>query len=170
MSDNRLKSLIERIERLITERQGIAGDIRDIFTEAKSAGYVPKAMRKVIARRAMNASDLAEEDALIEAYEAAAGSAGVAAKMMANGATIDEASAATGVKRSTAGFLKAPRKIQESQKLDEPKTADVQQPGNSSERGGEGSSSGAAVADPIDLAAEHPPFLKGPSAGNRRAA
>lgn len=118
MSDTRLKSLIERVERLIEERQGIGADIRDIFTEAKSAGYVPKAMRKVIARRAMDASDLAEEDALIEAYEAAAGAAGVAAKMVAAGATIDEAAAKTGVPRSTVGFLKAPAKIQQSENLD----------------------------------------------------
>lgn len=120
MSDTRLKSLIERIERLIEERVAIGGDIRDIFTEAKSAGYVPKAMRKVIARRAMDASDLAEEDALIEAYEAAAGAAGVAAKLVAGGATIDEAAEKTGVPRSTVGFLKAPAKIQQSENLDGP--------------------------------------------------
>ena len=146
MSDTRLKSLIERIERLIEERQGISGDIRDIFTEAKSAGYVPKAMRKVIARRAMNAADLAEEDALIEAYEAAAGAAGVAAKMVAAGATIDEAAAKTGVPRSTVGFLKASGKSNNPRNLDIPETADRKPPGDSSERGGEGSSSGAAVA------------------------
>lgn len=136
MSDTRLKSLIERIERLIEERQGIAGDIRDIFTEAKSAGYVPKAMRKVIARRAMNAADLAEEDALIEAYEAAAGAAGVAAKLVAGGATIDEAAAKTGVPRSTVGFLKASGKSNNSRNLDERETREVQPAGTASGDGG----------------------------------
>ena len=40
-TDNRLKSLADRIERLMDERDGIQGDIRDIYAEAKSAGYVP---------------------------------------------------------------------------------------------------------------------------------
>lgn len=125
MSDGRLKFIIERVERLIAERKGIGADIRDIFTEAKSAGYVPKAIRKVIVRRAMNAADLAEEDALIEAYEAAAGAAGVAAKMMAAGSTIDEAAAATRVPRSTVGSLRPSRNSRKLDIVSPPEVADL---------------------------------------------
>ena len=43
-----LKSIIERIERLEEEKQAIAGDIRDVFAEAKANGYDVKTLRKVV--------------------------------------------------------------------------------------------------------------------------
>lgn len=54
---DRLRSLIERIERLEEEKAAIASDIRDIFAEAKSAGFDVKIMKTVIKLRKMNAAD-----------------------------------------------------------------------------------------------------------------
>ena len=48
---DRLRSLIERIERLEEEKKAIAGDIRDIFAEAKSAGFDVKIMREILKLR-----------------------------------------------------------------------------------------------------------------------
>jgi uncharacterized protein (UPF0335 family) len=113
MTDNRLKSLAERIGRLMDERDGIASDIRDIYTEAKSAGYIPKALRKVIARLRMDPAKLAEDDTLIELYEVALGPLGKAMKAVREGATWDEASAATGVPRATLARAEAVSKRRE---------------------------------------------------------
>lgn len=73
MSDNRLRLLVERIERLIEERDGITGDIRDVYAEAKAVGYDTKTIRKLIARRAMVPDDRREADMMLETYEAALG-------------------------------------------------------------------------------------------------
>ena len=66
-----LASLIERIERLEEEKAGIASDIRDIYAEAKSAGFDTKAMRACIKLRKMNAADRDEQEILIETYRRA---------------------------------------------------------------------------------------------------
>lgn len=68
---DRLRSLIERIERLQEEAQGIASDIRDIFAEAKSAGFDVKIMRECIKQRKMNAADRDEQEYLLETYKKA---------------------------------------------------------------------------------------------------
>ena len=68
---DRLRSLIERIERLEEEKSGIAGDIRDIYAEAKSAGFDPKVMRAMIKLRKMNAADRDEQEFLTETYRKA---------------------------------------------------------------------------------------------------
>ena len=68
---DRLRSLIERIERLEEEKAAIASDIRDIFAEAKSAGFDVKIMRTVIKLRKMNAADRDEQEFLLETYRKA---------------------------------------------------------------------------------------------------
>ena len=50
-ADDRLRLLIERIERLEEEKKGIAEDIRDVYAEAKAVGYDPKIMRQVRLRK-----------------------------------------------------------------------------------------------------------------------
>jgi len=67
----RLKSLIERIERMEEEKAALAADIKDIFAEAKGTGFDVKTMRKLLRLRKMDANKLAEEDALLETYRAA---------------------------------------------------------------------------------------------------
>lgn len=71
IDSTRLASLIERIERLEEEKAGIASDIRDIYAEAKSAGFDTKAMRACIKLRKMNAADRDEQEILIETYRRA---------------------------------------------------------------------------------------------------
>lgn len=80
MSDNtevcgvaadRLRSLIERIERLNEEKAALESDIRDIFAEAKSAGFDVKIMREIIKLRKMNAADRDEQELLLETYRKA---------------------------------------------------------------------------------------------------
>ena len=71
LSADRLRSLIERIERLEEEKAEIAGDIRDVFAEAKSAGFDPKIMRIVIKLRKRGAAKRDEEEFLIDTYKKA---------------------------------------------------------------------------------------------------
>lgn len=72
-TDDRLRLLIERIERLSEEQKGIADDIKDVFTEAKAVGYDPKIIRQVIKLRKMRPEDRAEMDALLATYMSAVG-------------------------------------------------------------------------------------------------
>ena len=68
---DRLRSLIERIERLEEEKRGIQSDIRDIFAEAKSAGFDVKAMRTILKLRKMNAADRDEQELVVDTYRKA---------------------------------------------------------------------------------------------------
>ena len=67
----KLRSLIERIERLEEERNAISSDIRDIFAEAKSAGFDVKTMRTILKIRKMDAADRDEREILLETYKKA---------------------------------------------------------------------------------------------------
>jgi len=66
-----LRAIIERIERLEVEKQDAAEAQKDVYAEAKGDGYDTKIIRKVIARRKRDRADLAEEEAILEVYEAA---------------------------------------------------------------------------------------------------
>ncbi len=65
---SQLRSIVERIERLNDEEAAIKSDKRDIFAEAKSVGYDPKALRKVISLRAREPNEVAEENGIVELY------------------------------------------------------------------------------------------------------
>lgn len=69
----RLLSIIERIERLEEERKALAEDVKDIYREAKSAGYDVPTIRLLIKRRAEDAAKREEREALLETYLAALG-------------------------------------------------------------------------------------------------
>lgn len=68
-----LRLLIERIERLEDEKQGISDDIKDVYSEAKSRGFDPKIMRLVVKLRKMEAHDRAEMEAILDTYKGALG-------------------------------------------------------------------------------------------------
>lgn len=72
-TDDRLRLLVERVERLEEEKKGIADDIRDVYAEAKAVGYDAKIMRQVIRLRKMKPDDRAEAEAILETYKAALG-------------------------------------------------------------------------------------------------
>ena len=71
--DDRLRLLIERIERLAEEKQGIMDDIKDVYAEAKAVGYDPKIMREIVKLRKMKPDDRAEMEAILETYKIALG-------------------------------------------------------------------------------------------------
>lgn len=70
---DRLKSFIERIERLEEEKATIAGDIREVYSEAKSTGFETKIMRQVVRLRKMEAHDREEQEQLLDLYKRAVG-------------------------------------------------------------------------------------------------
>jgi uncharacterized protein (UPF0335 family) len=73
IASERLKSFIERIERLEEEKSGISGDIKSVYDEAKSTGFETKIMKEIIKRRKKDRKTLQEEDALLEVYQRALG-------------------------------------------------------------------------------------------------
>lgn len=73
ISAKRLKSFIERIERLIVDKENVAADVREVFAEAKSAGYDPKIMRQVVKLRKLDPADRQEQESLLQVYLDAVG-------------------------------------------------------------------------------------------------
>ena len=71
ISSDRLRSLIERIEKLEEDKREIATDIREVFAEAKSAGFEVKIMRTILKLRKMDAADRDEQEILIDTYRKA---------------------------------------------------------------------------------------------------
>ena len=71
--DTRLRSIIERVERLEEEKRALAGDIRDIFKEAKSGGYDVKVIRRMLRRRKQDQKDAEAEDTVFDTYGIALG-------------------------------------------------------------------------------------------------
>lgn len=72
-ADDQLRLFIESIEGLEKEKKGIADDITDKYSEAKSQGYDTKIMRQIIRLRKMSADDRAEREAILDTYKAALG-------------------------------------------------------------------------------------------------
>ena len=72
-TDDRLRLLIERIERLEEEKKGMADDIRDVYAEAKAVGYDTKIMRQIVRLRKMKPDDRAEMETILDTYKAALG-------------------------------------------------------------------------------------------------
>jgi uncharacterized protein (UPF0335 family) len=69
----RLKSLIERIERLEEEKRALSGDIKEVYAEAKGTGFEPKIMRQIIKIRKMDKEEVDEEESLLDLYKRALG-------------------------------------------------------------------------------------------------
>lgn len=73
VSAEQLKSIIERLEKLEEERGVTSGFIRDVLAEAKSEGFDPKIIKKVLRLRKMNREELLEEEELTDLYMSALG-------------------------------------------------------------------------------------------------
>ena len=69
----RLKSFIERIEKLEEEKASIGADIKDVYAEAKGTGFDVKTLRKIVRLRKMDEEKRREENELLELYCAAIG-------------------------------------------------------------------------------------------------
>ncbi len=75
VSGAKLKNFIERIERLEEEKSGIAGDVKDIYSEAKAFGFDAKVMRTIIKIRKQDTEARREQEELLELYKSALGMA-----------------------------------------------------------------------------------------------
>ena len=73
IAGDRLKSFIERIERLEEERKALSNDIKEVYAEAKGTGFDVKIMRQVIRLRRMDKDDLDEQETLLDVYRRALG-------------------------------------------------------------------------------------------------
>ena len=70
---DRLRSIVDCIERLEEERKAIGSDIKDIYTEAKSTGFDVKVLRKLIQIRRQEAAEVEEQETLLDVYRHAMG-------------------------------------------------------------------------------------------------
>jgi len=73
IAGERLKSFIERIERLEEEKAALAADIREVYAEAKSVGFDGKILRQIVRIRKMDESDRQEQEELLSVYMSALG-------------------------------------------------------------------------------------------------
>jgi uncharacterized protein (UPF0335 family) len=73
VAGKRLLSFFDRIERLEEEKAALAEDIKDVYAEAKAAGFEVKIMRRVMKLRKMEIEKRREEDELLNLYMAAIG-------------------------------------------------------------------------------------------------
>ncbi|HVM99527.1 MAG TPA: DUF2312 domain-containing protein [Caulobacteraceae bacterium] len=72
-AQGKLKSLVERIERLEEDKAAVANDLKEVYAEAKGEGFDTKILRKVVRLRKADAAKRQEEEALIELYISAIG-------------------------------------------------------------------------------------------------
>ena len=73
VSGDRLRSFIERIERLREERSALTADIRQVRTEAKAEGFDTKTLNRIIVLREMDSADRREQEELLDLYMTALG-------------------------------------------------------------------------------------------------
>ncbi|MCJ8325235.1 MAG: DUF2312 domain-containing protein [Rhizobiales bacterium] len=72
---DRLKSFIERVERLEQEKKAITDDIKEVFAEAKGEGFDVKVIRMIIAIRKQDSNERSEQEAILDLYLHALGMA-----------------------------------------------------------------------------------------------
>lgn len=151
MDRERLKRDVERIEKHRKEKAEVAKSEREIFAALKGDGFNCKVVREILKRRAMD--DSAGWDAEVATYEAAVQSLELAAERVREGATYEQAATEHNVRKADLHHFVQATAVPETQIPEHDtetgeitETADRKPPGDSSERDGEGSSSGAAVA------------------------
>ena len=96
---DRLKSFVDRIEKVEEEQKAIADDKRDIYAEAKGVGFDVKTIRWIVQERKADAADRAERDTLRDTYAHALGMA--VDLVQVSGLSLRQAEAATGVSKSS---------------------------------------------------------------------
>jgi uncharacterized protein (UPF0335 family) len=72
-ANGRLRSFVERLERLGEDADAIKADVKEVFAELKGEGFDPKAMRKLLRIRKQDRAKRQEEAAIVELYAAAIG-------------------------------------------------------------------------------------------------
>ena len=71
VSTDRLKSFVDRIERLEEEKMALAADIREVYSEAKGAGFDVRVMRQLIRLRKLDKDDRTQMEEILSVYERA---------------------------------------------------------------------------------------------------
>jgi uncharacterized protein (UPF0335 family) len=66
--NSQLQDFVARIERLEEDKRVVADDIREVYDEAKDAGYTPKAMREIVRERRQDQRKLRVHQALLDVY------------------------------------------------------------------------------------------------------
>jgi len=69
----RLRSFVERIERLEEEKRALSDDIRDVYAEAKGSGFDLKVLRQIVRLRRLDSAQRQEEETLLDVYKRALG-------------------------------------------------------------------------------------------------
>ena len=72
-AQTRLKTIIERAQRLEADREAVAQDLKEVFLEAKGEGFDVKILRKVIKLRKQDKAKLQEEESILDLYLSAIG-------------------------------------------------------------------------------------------------
>lgn len=123
ISAPRLKSFVERVEKLDEERRSIGADIRDVLAEAKGVGYDVKTIRWLVQERRIDAAERSERDTLRDTYAHALGMA--VELVQVEGLSLREAGRITGVSKSSIHrALSAKAASQEGQQAD-PATGEI---------------------------------------------
>lgn len=73
VAGQRLRSFIERVERLEEEKAALMEDLKEVYGEAKGVGFDVKTMRKIVSLRKMDAEKRRESDELLDLYKSAIG-------------------------------------------------------------------------------------------------
>lgn len=73
VSSERLKSFIQRIERLEEDKRAVSEDIKDVYAEVKGTGFDTKVVRAIIMRRRKEAEEVREFEELLDLYLGALG-------------------------------------------------------------------------------------------------
>lgn len=71
IAGDRLRTFVERIERLEEEKSALAADIREVYSEAKGTGFDVKTLRRIISLRKLDQSDRQEQEAMLDLYKRA---------------------------------------------------------------------------------------------------
>lgn len=69
VAGDRLRTIIERIERLEEEKKALSEDIREVYSEAKGAGFDVKVIRQLVRLRKMDATDRSEMEQVLDVYK-----------------------------------------------------------------------------------------------------
>ena len=72
-AEGKLRSLIERVERLEEEKAALIADIREVYAEAKGQGFDTKIMRQVVRIRRLDRAERQEQEAVLDLYLTALG-------------------------------------------------------------------------------------------------
>jgi uncharacterized protein (UPF0335 family) len=68
-----LRQFVERYERLDQEKKDIAEQQKEVMAEARARGYDVRVLKKLIALRKRDSSEVSEEEAILELYRQALG-------------------------------------------------------------------------------------------------